>query len=336
MRVAFWGAGKMAHEFMKEYQYKKDMYKDFIIGFFDNNKNLWGKETEFGVIKSPMELKEIEIDIMVIVCDYYHEIKSDLISNYCIEERKIFSIDEYKRKCNALMKYEDRYKGKCINLNKFDDKIIVYTAITGGYDFLNEPLYTNNNITYVCFTNNRNLKSDVWNIEYIKDNRLNDMYMAKKIKLMPNEYCKGYETSVWVDGKYLIKGDLRSYISKFQKQMPMICFPHPVRSCIYDEAAVCICEKRGKKEEIIPQITHYYREGFPYDRGLYEMGCIVRQHNDARVIQLMRDWWTEISKYSHRDQISFPYVCLKNDFEPDICNLDINHNEWLEMVRGKM
>lgn len=335
MQAVIWGAGKMAREFAEEYKYKKDIYEDCFICCVDSNDKLWGRETEFGLIKSPDSLFNYDADIIVIACNYYNEVKRELMKKYNVEKEKIYFLDEYKKKCTAQFRYQCRYRNKdnCVCGKVFDEKIIVYTSITGEYDFLNDPLYVDDGITYVCFTNNHNIKSKVWNVEYIKNSGMDDMHLAKKIKLMPDIYCKEFETSVWVDGKYLIKNDLRKYISEYQRQMPMLCFPHPVRWCIYDEAAACIWLKRGKKREIIPQIAAYYREKFPYDNGLYEMGCIVRKHNDDKVIKLMRDWWEEISKYSYRDQISFPYVCRKNNFVPDICSLDINKNLWLEMVR---
>jgi hypothetical protein len=48
----------------------------------------------------------------------------------------------------------------------------------------------------------------------------------------------------------------------------------------------------------------------------------------------MEEWWKEIEKFSYRDQISFPYVCWKNDFKPDICDQDIYNNEWLLCTRN--
>lgn len=63
-----------------------------------------------------------------------------------------------------------------------------------------------------------------------------------------------------------------------------------------------------------------------------ENGCMVRDHNDEFVKKLMNDWQNEIMKYSVRDQLSFPYVCWKNHFVPDISNLDINRNGWLQLT----
>ena len=55
-------------------------------------------------------------------------------------------------------------------------KVCVYTCITGNYDNLNEitPEVYEENIDYYCFTNNQNIKSDTWNVVYIKNNGLSN------------------------------------------------------------------------------------------------------------------------------------------------------------------
>jgi len=46
-------------------------------------------------------------------------------------------------------------------------KVCVYTCITGDYDNLKEIKNKEKNIDYYCFTNNKNIKSNTWKVEYI-------------------------------------------------------------------------------------------------------------------------------------------------------------------------
>ena len=332
-KVIFFGVGKHAHYILKNItapQFSENQY----IAFSDNNSALWGETFNGLKIVSPLELNQTIADFFVITSTYYEqEIQKQLVNEIGIPKEKVYSFDEYARRCYAKWQYKKKYgdfKNANINECGFNlKKTVVYTSITGNYDNLWEPLFEDKDITYVCFTNNRKLKSKVWNIEYIQNDQLDDMYLVKKIKMNPNLYFKEFETSVWADGKYEIQADLRAYIEKYGKRKPILCFPHFQRECIYDEAAMCICTKKGKKEDIIRQITDYYRKGYPVDNGLCEMGCIVRRHNDELVMKIMREWQEEVAYYSYRDQLSFPYVCWKNTFTPDICNLDINRNPWL-------
>lgn len=337
-KVVFWRAGVFAEEVWKQIS-EFDFFNDQYVAVVDNNSILWDKEFHSLKIISPLKLKELTVDIFVITSNIYEiEIKNQLKYDLNVSEYKIYSFEEYKRKSFAKWRYDNRYYANDETYNKSFDlkKVIVYTAITGQYDNLKEPLYKDDKLTYVCFTNNHKLKSNFWNIEYICDTSLDDMQLAKKIKLQPFKFFKEYETSIWVDGKFEIKDDMKQYIEKYGKDKPILCFPHYSRNCIYDEAMACLYLNKVKKEQIIKQISNYYQMNYPFDNGLYEMGCIVRRHNDIFLQKLMQDWYFEIKHYSYRDQISFPVVCWKNNFLPDICDLDINQNRWIKIYSHNM
>ena len=55
------------------------------------------------------------------------------------------------------------------------NKICVYTCITGDYDNPKEIPKLEKGIDYYCFTNNKKIKSNTWNVIYINDksNRCN-------------------------------------------------------------------------------------------------------------------------------------------------------------------
>ena len=133
-----------------------------------------------------------------------------------------------------------------------------------------------------------------------------------------------------MDGKFSIHNDLKKYVEKYGRDKPVLCFPHHVRECIYDEAVACMWFHKGVKEKITHQVSDYYKAGYPFKNGLYETGCMVRRHDDEFVKKIMEQWYEQIENYSYRDQISFPVVCWKNNFVPDICDLNINKNNWLK------
>lgn len=338
MKIIFWGVGEFAQNICSKMEVNKDFYIDDIIFFCDNNSDLWGEYFFQKEIKSPQEVQKNIFDYVVILSIYEKAIRNCLQNELGISEEKILTYREYYSMCHTRYAYLQRYGNeKCTHNTVFNTKrLVVYTSITGNYDDLQDPLFIDPDIEYVCFTNNREIKSNIWNVEYISDNDLSDMMLAKKMKLFPHELFKEYDTSVWVDGKFQIIEDVRTYIMEYEKSQPMLCFPHFERNCIYSEASECILREKGKKEQILHQISDYYKEAYPVDNGLYEMGCIVRNHNDERVINLMEQWYNQIEMYSNRDQISFPYVCWKNDFLPDICDRSINRNKWMVVKKHKM
>lgn len=62
--------------------------------------------------------------------------------------------------------------------------------------------------------------------------------------------------------------------------------------------------------ELDEQIEHYRKKNFPEGYGLGECNVIVRRHCPI-VERFNNDWWSEICRWSFRDQISFPYVLYK-------------------------
>lgn len=330
MKIVFWGAGEFAQSVCNKIEENKHFYTDEILFFCDSNSELWGKIFFYKEIVSPYKLKTSMFDYVVILSVYEKAIRNRLQDELGIETEKILTYSEYYNICHTRYVYVQRYGNEqCTHKNVFNTrKLIVYTSITGDYDDLKEPSYVDADIDYVCFTNNYKIKSNIWNIEHISDDTVSNMMLAKQIKAFPHKLFREYDTSVWVDGSIQILGNLKTYVVQYEKSQPMICFPHNRRNCVYSEASECILTGVGKKEQILHQISDYYNDAYPINNGLYEMGCIVRNHNDDRVINLMEQWYKQIEMYSNRDQISFPYVCWKNNFLPDICDKNINRNNW--------
>ncbi len=331
MDIIVFGVGNTGKRF---YEYEFDRLNDRIVVAVDNNKQLWGKSVDYyKTVVSPDDVNQYEYDYIVIASIYKNSIIEQL-KKY-VPDDKVLSIDDYKRAVYSRKRYQNQYgysPGK--NTDILLGKTVVYTSITGNYDQLFDPLFVTEGVDYVCFTNNRNISSNTWNVEYVDDNDLSDMYLARKIKVFPNNFFPEYEMSIWVDGKFQIIENIIDYICLYQKTEPILCFPHFSRNCIYEEAARCIADGIGYKPDIIHQVSNYFENNYPFDNGLYETGCIVRRHNDGRVVALMERWWNELLKYSYRDQISFPYVCWKLGIIPDICDLNIYRNRWLYCQRN--
>ncbi len=339
MKIIIFGAGAYAKWIWTQIMEEPQLYSDEYIAFADNNPSLWGKTFCEKEVIAPSHINAYKADLILIASNMpksEDSMRKQLMEELGISEEQIYLFGEYTRMCYAGRVYREKYgnlkySGKVLEADKV--RTVVYTAITGNYDTLKEPLFEADGLTYVCITDNPDIKSKVWNIESIKNSRLDHIHLARHIKMNPHHYFPEYEVSIWVDGKYQIMDDLRTYAAKYQGHSDILCFPHPERNCICDETAACIFAGKGDKKEMIIQVSQYLREGYPVNSGLYETGCLVRNHNHDNVKLLMNQWEEEIMKHSYRDQLSFPYICWKNGFAPDICNLDINRNQWLLQKR---
>jgi hypothetical protein len=181
---------------------------------------------------------------------------------------------------------------------------IIYTCITNGYDQLNDIKTIHKAI---CFTD-MDIQSDTWEIIKIKDHdKLN-----RKIKICPHLFLPAHTRNIWIDGNAktenidnLIEGKTGFWVMK-----------HPDRTCAYVEGIHCIEQGKDTEEKIMCQLNKYYSEGFPIDFGLVCGGLLIRD-NSVKNRKFGTYWWKEVNDHSIRDQISFPYVAWKINFDYD-------------------
>jgi len=195
------------------------------------------------------------------------------------------------------------------------NKNVVYTCIVGGYDTLKEPEYVTSGFDYVCFTDDLTIKSDIWEIRPLPSfvEGFSNVKKQRLVKINPHLVLSDYDISIWVDGNVSLKGDLNKLLDENLIDDCSVYVPkHPHRNCIYEESAIVIGMKKDKAEIINPQIERYKSEEFPKNYGLLQSNILIRKHNNADCIKLMEEWTNELKNGSHRDQLSFNYVCWKN------------------------
>ncbi len=335
-KILLFAAGKNAFDFMKQRSEIKYLRDDEIVGFVDNDSSKQGTYLKDVLISNPQQIKRMSWDYIVITANNFENIKEQLIEKFDIAEEQILTLEEYRNKKFLSFQFE---KNNQINqlhsaeyVRKFNAKsTVIYTAIIGDYDDLKIPKCTNSDVDYICFTDNRELQSEVWDIRYVDNTeQIKSSMLARQYKLLPHRFLGEYDTSIWVDANVEICDDLTKYMVEYQRCSDFLLFPHYQRDCIYDEGAVCILLKKDSKEALIKQMSRYMLEGHPQNGGLLCGGCLVRNHNEPTVIKVMEDWWQEVISESARDQISLPYVLKKNNFHYDICDLSLLDNKWLK------
>ncbi|MBR3214728.1 MAG: glycosyltransferase [Methanosphaera sp.] len=273
----------------------------------------------------------------------YHSSNSEvLIYNRMIKYLEIeqitestHTIDTILPACDKLLNPVDSFDNliskNSSNIDFTGKRMVVYTAVTGTYD---EPLIPQERIDgfdYICFTDNPFLKSDFWDIRPIDSEGLNATQTARMYKILAHKYLSDYDYSLWIDTNIEIIGDIRDFINKYSVNNKLLAFKHPQRDCIYDEADECIRLKKDEMDNIIPQINRYRDEGYPEHNGLISSGILFRKHNDPDVICVMEDWFGQIIEGSYRDQLSFNYVCYKNNFTYDATDSYIFKNEYFQI-----
>ncbi|MCR5639679.1 MAG: DUF616 domain-containing protein [Lachnospiraceae bacterium] len=267
----------------------------------------------------------------------YYLLNSEIIKhkqNAYSFKRKKLSIENLRRtfeyaKLGAFSRIINRVGKKNADVTGFelkkyksfpDKKIVVYTCIWGKYDTINEPMYVNKNIDYVIITNQNIPKSSAWkkiDISKLLDIKgKTDVEINRMCKMLPHLIFPDYDYSIYIDGNIRIITDMMPIISDMGENVIGI-HEYP-EDCIYEMKNAVIVGKRAKKEDLLPQIEKYKKEGFPEHFGAFECNIIARKHNDKNCIELMNSWWEEFQETpSKRDQFSFVYVLWKHGLKAD-------------------
>lgn len=207
-------------------------------------------------------------------------------------------------------------------------KRIIYTSITGQYDSLKDPSIVSSDWEYICYTNNRSLKSKIWNIIY--DENLNSVKKVREIKInTPFEY----DECIWVDGSIKIQCSLNQFVNKYcMKDFTLMKHPH--RGCVYEEGRACIKRRKDGEDIINQQLSFYSSQNYPINAGLVATGLMYRK-NTKEIKDFCIEWNNQVQQYSVRDQLSFNYVSAKIGLDYHTIPFAILEKEFLLLRHNK-
>lgn len=188
--------------------------------------------------------------------------------------------------------------------------LVVYTALFGNYDTLRDPSEHYANCKFVCFTDQNDIESDVWEFINVVEADLPPNMMNRRYKLLPHLYLQDFDQSLYIDSNITIVGDPTRLVRKYPGSK-LVLPRHFERDCIFDEAIECVALRRGKFPNIAHQMDYYEKQGMPKHFGLGENNILLRSHNLPEIVELMDDWWRQINIHSARDQLSLAYILWK-------------------------
>jgi hypothetical protein len=194
----------------------------------------------------------------------------------------------------------------------------VYTYVFGDYDSLKTPTQLTRGWDYICFTDDPELRSDVWDVRLsvgdAADHALDRKRYAVKHMTLAHRYVPRYDATLAVGGQFRIACDLDAFLARHfadEADDMMIC-RSPSRDCIYDEGEAC---KRYEKDDpavIDAHVARYRAEGYPRNRGLYSTRFIARRGGRPAVEAMCELWFEEVLRGSRRDQMSLNYALWKS------------------------
>ena len=231
------------------------------------------------------------------------------------------------------------------------NKKVIYTSVFGCTEennyHLHEPDVPLDGWDFVCFTDNPNFKSNLWNICLVKPLYDDGARDAKRYKLKPHVFLKDYDISVWHDIEVKITKNIDSLVTDMLSENNLAILNHElcgktvsgnlnVRKCVYEEARFIqwLGDNNPKKKykdnmDIIhAQVGRYRARGYPENNGFARTTVMFMRHNKSDIKEQMDTWWGEMKYGSRRDQISFNFSAWKNNFKFSYIQEDIDDNPY--------
>ncbi len=217
---------------------------------------------------------------------------------------------------------------------------VVYTCLFGYSEALNAfPREPDDRIDHICFTDDPDLRSDVWRVVCMPRTLLDPVREAKRIKIRAHRFLADYDESLYIDNTVRLKKPARVLFEQYidRSAAPLAMFRHPWRGCVYDEAQAVIDAGFDTADNVNAQMAFYRSAGHPVAAGLYTAAFLLRRHHDPSLVALMETWFEQVVRYSYRDQLSFPVAVRLHGFRPMIIDSGFLANDILEwpVVHGE-
>lgn len=212
---------------------------------------------------------------------------------------------------------------------------VVYTAIFGDYDNLIELNTKHSGCDYICFTDQKNITSETWEIIFVNSKSFSSNLMNRRYKLLPHLFLKKYTKSLYVDGNIAIIQNPLIIFEKYELGNNILMPKHFLRDCIYQEGLECMISRLTTIKKTLNQLKKYQKLNFPQNYGLGENNVLLREHNNKEVIKLMDEWWEEISTETARDQLSLGFLIWKNNLKFNYLTEGPRMNDFFELFPHK-
>lgn len=147
------------------------------------------------------------------------------------------------------------------------------------------------------------------------------IYANRYYKWMPQQHLPEYDVVIYVDGfqapnPAFSKLWMRLATDVFDHNVPfsVVQSPH-ANSCIYKELNAIVIARKDTRARMDNILTFLNSVGYPRNYGLYWNGCYVVNNRCKRIKKVWSDLWSDMIKFTYRDQALMMYELWKNNEE---------------------
>lgn len=199
--------------------------------------------------------------------------------------------------------------------------VVVYTSNLAHYDHLRPvtPEAIEPGVRYVCFSDLQISVPAPWELAPIYAVSHSGWYdiprSARGPKILPHIFFPYADASIYHDANFQMQVPPSRLLAYCTDEQPLACWPHPGRSCVYDEAKIVAREGLDDTNVIQLQMDRYRKRGLPEQFGLWACGLLMRRHT-SEMRRFNEAWWYELMNYARRDQLGFPYAVYRSAWRP--------------------
>lgn len=179
------------------------------------------------------------------------------------------------------------------------NKVVVVTAITASRDCLKERQATAG-ADFVAFSD-RPLESSTWQVRPACDLFHDPVRNAKIHKALPHLYLPNYDYSLWIDGSIELEEPAPALVERYLADRDVVFGRHPFHRSFADEVTSVLREFRDDPDAVREQVASYGERDDDLD---FPLATVVLRRHTPEVARFNVGWWSEICRWTRRDQLS--------------------------------
>jgi len=205
---------------------------------------------------------------------------------------------------------------------------VIYSCLFGTKEkLLNQnELLKDEQIKYLLFTDQNDVKSNFWDVVYLEKEALPDRRVSRLPKILPYRWLPEiFDQSLYLDNSVLITSNLRNYWELLD-DYDFIMFPHPSRDNVIQEVNHLTKLQHYEYSKMHEMIIEYEKLGYNLNTKIGMGTILIRNHKTETSKKQQDIWMNQVLYGSERDQISMGYSLWKSKIKYKFINKSIRNN----------
>ncbi|WP_372621837.1 ATP-grasp fold amidoligase family protein [Falsiroseomonas sp.] len=203
--------------------------------------------------------------------------------------------------------------------------LCVYTALTGGYERLNEqPMARRSGLRFICLTDDPELRSESWECRLVRPAfRMDPVRSQRDLKIRPHLHLPEFDASLYIDNSVVLKQPPEALWAARDIRAGLSLPRHTGRETLLDEFVAVARMGLDDQARIFEQLNHYQLvHPAVLEERPWWTAILLREHHRADVRDFAEIWAAHVLRYSRRDQLSVNVALRESGLLPYVLPLD--------------